>query len=615
MVRRRGPTPPPSPPREERPIVPQPAIDLEEGEGQVQPPAPVRLEIIGVGEEEEIVELEELVQGGVDDEVAGGEEVEGGEEEAEAPILGPQERRVRGVAAGERGELADRLDPEVPGPQPGPLLRDASGWSDIDQLGAWQCALNPFTTMESVPGPLKSKWARVMEIVLRAILTAPDEIRLTRALKWFLILPQAFLRQSKRGGQVGRSSVAGRFNAAMDGDFGTVIRLLMADRQKDEETRRREAGRTRRQKSEEEIKEGQRKLALSHLQKGEISKAVSRLTSFGMASIDDPVVMAALKSKYVARGKELPESVIMGQAVDFLGGLKETFASLPTGVSPGTGGLRAEYLTCLAEVWEDGTMAILEEFSMLYISGNLPPWWYRVWGCVTTVPLYKTVEMATVRPVGIKNPLIRTLHSRVIRDNRAALTAVLEPQQLALSLAGGHKLVHQVRMMMEEHRDWVVVKLDVRNAHNEVWRSAIIKALEADPTTQHLAWFAAVILAACSGLETGGKMWGEQGDGETQGDPKAPAFFAMAIQAIVRILDAELRAGGGKARFGNDDGYCGGPPEVVFPALARFETKLREECGLVLQRDKTEVFAWGELPEITPPELKRAGVMVQGRTI
>lgn len=30
--------------------------------------------------------------------------------------------------------------------------------------------------------------------------------------------------------------------------------------------------------------------------------------------------------------------------------------------------------------------------------------------------------------------------------------------------------------MMEEHRDWVVIKLDVRNAHNEIWRAAIIKA-------------------------------------------------------------------------------------------------------------------------------------------
>ena len=92
------------------------------------------------------------------------------------------------------------------------------------------------------------------------------------------------------------------------------------------------------------------------------------------------------------------------------------------------------------------------------------------------------------------NTLILALHSRVIRDNRVAFNDVLEPKQLALSLAGGHQLVHQVRMMMEEHRDWVVVKLDVRNAHNEMWRSAIIKALEAEPTLQHLAWFAAVYL-------------------------------------------------------------------------------------------------------------------------
>ena len=410
----------------------------------------------------------------------------------------------------------------------------------------------------------------------------------------------------------GRSSVAGRFNAAMDGDFGMVLRLLRQDKEKEEEARRREAGRNRRQKSEVEMKEVQRKVALSHLQKGEISKAVGRLTSFGVANTDDPAVMAALKSKYVVRGKDLPASVVMGQPVDSLEGLKETLLQLPTGVAPGTGGFHAEYLTSLAEVWEDGTMALLEEFSMMYLCGKLPPWWYRIWGTVTTVPLYKTVERVTLRPVGVRNPLIRTLHSRVIRDNRAAFNDVLEPQQLALSLAGGHKLVHQVRMMMEEHRDWVVVKLDVRNAHNEVWRSAVIKALEAEPTLQHLAWFAAVIVAPTTGLETRGEKWGEQGDGGTQGDPKESAFFASAIQEAVRIFDADLSEGGGKARFGNDNGYGGGPPGVVFRALATFEAKLREECGLILQRDKTEVFAWGELPPEMPPELKRAGMMVEG---
>ena len=94
---------------------------------------------------------------------------------------------VRGVAVGERGELAARLDPDVPGPLIGPLLLDGSGWMDIDHLGAWDCALNPFTTMSSVPGPVESKWAKVVATVLRSILNSQDEDSLTRALKWFLI--------------------------------------------------------------------------------------------------------------------------------------------------------------------------------------------------------------------------------------------------------------------------------------------------------------------------------------------------------------------------------------------------------------------------------------------
>ena len=133
---------------------------------------------------------------------------------------------------------------------------------------------------------------------------------------------------------------------------------------------------------------------------------------------------------------------------------------------------------------------------------------------------------------------------------------------------------------MEEHRDWVVVKVDVRNAHNEIWRSAIISSLEAEPTLQHLAWFAAVVLAPSTGLETGGQLWGSQGEGETQGDPKASAFFATAIQRAVCQFDEELQAAGGKARFGNDNGYGCGPQDVVFPALARLAENLQNECGL-----------------------------------
>ena len=108
-------------------MVAQPRVEMAGGRA-VSPP---RLEIAGMGEEEVMVELEELVQGGIEDEDV--VEADGAEDQiAEAPILGPQERRVRGVAPGERGELADRLDPEVPGPILGPLPKDASGWSNID---------------------------------------------------------------------------------------------------------------------------------------------------------------------------------------------------------------------------------------------------------------------------------------------------------------------------------------------------------------------------------------------------------------------------------------------------------------------------------------------------
>ena len=52
-----------------------------------------------------------------------------------------------------------------------------------------------------------------MATILRAILDAQEEVNLA-----FLLAPQAFRRQSKRGGEDGQSYVAGRFNAAIEDD-------------------------------------------------------------------------------------------------------------------------------------------------------------------------------------------------------------------------------------------------------------------------------------------------------------------------------------------------------------------------------------------------------------
>ena len=212
----------------------------------------------------------------------------------------------------------------------------------------------------------------------------------------------------------------------------------------------------------------------------------------------------------------------------------------------------------------------------------------------------------------MKGSLVRLFHKNVANQNKGAMQEYLEPQQLCMTPGGGHKLVHCVRMLMEQNRDWVCVKLDVKNAHNEISRASILETLESEPTLRHLTNHMATILAMPSALEIGGTVWGEAGDGLTQGDAESYGGFAVGWHPEVRELDARLATSGGCCRFGNDDGYLMGPAECIFPALKEFARKIEARCNLILQRIKTEVFGWGNLPPNTPGDMRRAGVMLDG---
>merc|ERR1711867_411927 len=114
-----------------------------------------------------------------------------------------------------------------------------------------------------------------------------------------------------------------------------------------------------------------------------------------------------------------------------------------TGVAPGTGGMRPEYLTSLAQQWGEAVMDRLEKFGLCYLNGMLPPWFYRVYGAVTTVPLFKTSQKldSKLMPVGMMPSFVRTVQRFAARDNHQTLESYLEPRQLTLSPAGAHKLV------------------------------------------------------------------------------------------------------------------------------------------------------------------------------
>ena len=233
-------------------------------------------------------------------------------------------------------------------------------------------------------------------------------------------------------------------------------------------------------------------------------------------------------------------------------------------------------------------------------------------GAVTTVPLYKTAAQATVRPIGIKPCLARVIHKVVTRQSRQAFIEYFEPQQLAMSPSGPHQLVNGLRMLGEANRSFVTLKSDIKNAFPSVSRSRILNVMTDEQQLQHLVWHAAQILAPSSALEHGGHVWGEAGERTTQGDPPAGALFSVAWHPQLRELDAKVAAVGGAARAGMDDLYVCGPPEVVYPAVEVFWAEVLEVCQLQLERSKTEIFSWGELPAGTPPGLTRAGTLLDG---
>ena len=323
-----------------------------------------------------------------------------------------------------------------------------------------------------------------------------------------------------------------RFDCIINENYGELVRLWILDRDGVKNKPRH-----RYEPEEDEMLERKTRQAVSLISKGFISKATNRIISHGVANLNDPRSKSALQSKYPARGRPMPLLVTKGHAVDSMMSLKEAFLKLKGGVAPGTGQLRPEFLVTLAEVWEEGegdAWVTVENFAMRHVHGNLPPWYFKACMTVETVGLFKTANQdpKQVRPVGIRNPWIKTIHKEVVAKNKEVLTDFLEPQQLGMSIAGGAKLVHCVRMVMEQNPEFICLKLDFKNAFNEVFRARVVEALEEEESLNHLASHAATLLAPSSGLESGGSVWGEAHEGTTQGDPEIAPISMLQSRSM-----------------------------------------------------------------------------------
>ena len=335
----------------------------------------------------------------------------------------------------------------------------------------------------------------------------------------------------------------------------------------------------------------QRKQVLGHIHAGHISKAVNLVTSHGIASIRDEGVMEQLQLKFPPRNRPLPGSVTKGAPIDSFPYLRQTLLALQRGVSPGAGGLRNEFLVALAERMEDADMELLQSFIISYAAAELPLWFYSVWLSLQTVALFKTDRRDDVRPLGLRNSLVKVIHREVVRQSKAEIKEFLEPVQLGMSQAGAAKLVLSVGGAVRHRKDFVCCRIDLANAFNEISRASFIEVLEAEPSLSHLAGFAGLVLTPRVMLEAGGEVWGESEEGVAQGDPKSGAFFCLGLQPSLLQLNQECSVGGGFAKAGYDDCYAIGLPDVVMGAVKRFQRGIEERCGMRLQWHKTEWFS------------------------
>ncbi|EOD35792.1 hypothetical protein EMIHUDRAFT_227351 [Emiliania huxleyi CCMP1516] len=133
--------------------------------------------------------------------------------------------------------------------------------------------------------------------------------------------------------------------------------------------------------------------------------------------------------------------------------------------------------------------------------------------------------------------------------------------------------------------DFVLVKIDLKNAYNEIDGSALLRRCSERTRLfeqHHLEG------QTCRAETSRG---GDSATGTQQGGPPSSGAFCIAIQPELAALDAELRPFGGGAWAEMDDIFALGPAAAVFPAVKRFGEAVKASLNLEMQVSKLECFS------------------------
>ena len=182
-----------------------------------------------------------------------------------------------------------------------------------------------------------------------------------------------------------------------------------------------------------------------------------------------------------------------------------------------------------------------EMFAELYLNGDLPKWYYYVTSAVTMVALIKPAKTPLpesaapdVRPVAMGEVWRRAVVSCAVGKENVAIGASYEGIQVAVGVKDASpKLLTLIRATLEANPNFVVVKIDLKNAYNEAHRTAVLQSLLDNPTTRKFARYFHASMSPKS------RMFGIGVSSETgvqQGAPDATFEFTQVIhQDVVEL--------------------------------------------------------------------------------
>ena len=567
--------------------------------GMEVPDPRLELSSVGVGTWLGIAKSVVGVSGVVLD-VNGGERMVGGpggsvEGEGEAGAA------VEGVGSESEGDQAES-DQEVVWPEVVSMHGEwPVGWEAIDRVSAKECQESVFLLWEFVPNAFAELWMSCLARVLLWWEEGRKERRKRdRALKWFLVLPSLLLRKV-RGGQRGWSSLHVRFAAWEAGEYGKLVRWWLNDRGN--------------------VKDwvpvgrggdlaGSARVVEQLVAQGEISRAVRRATSLGVASTSNQAVVDQLREKHPSRHQPIPPRAA------FEGGrespsmsvrMLEVLRSLPKKGAPGLSGWRNEYLRVLLRPCREGlarsVVKRVDVFANAWVNGELPPWWYELMCRVRCVALVKKEcaedEVPDCRPIAVGEVWRRAIHKAVALKVRQQAEGVFCPQQVAVGVSGGmSKMVFGLRLLLEVHPEWSMVKVDLKNAFNEVDRVKVLLELARfEDLRGLLRVMHATLLPEAEvffyGVK-GGKLikapFTSQA-GVQQGDALSCIAMCAVLHRAIKEADETLVAVGGACRGCMDDVVMVGPSSVLKEVVERYKARVSEWVGASVSVVKSGQFS------------------------